>query len=281
MIYFQKQSARDSLKPRVSYEIGHHVFNYYIGSLIVGKITRPISDEASNALHEIWTDEQGKFSPTFSNFIFQQKVLKVIDWHDIALYPSIQRVIARVSCKVFLGDELCRNEDWFRVTTNYAGHIIRAAEGLRLWPRILRPIVAMFLESTRTLQREVQATRDIMMPILEKRRKDKAAAANEGISLKPNDDAMQWMEDIANGRPYDPAVMQLALATAAILTTTDFLTQAVFDLVGKEGLISELRGEMVNVLREDGMKKTAMYKLQLLDSCLKESQRLKPIALGK
>lgn len=207
-------------------------------------------------------------------------MLIVVDWHGIALYPHIQRLIARVSCKVFLGDELCRNEDWFRVTTNYAGHIIRAAEALRLWPKMVRPIVALFLESTRTLQREVQAARDIMMPILEKRRKDKVAASKAGITLKPNDDAMQWMEDIANARPYDPAVMQLALATAAILTTTDFLTQALFDLVGREGVISELREEMLNVLREDGMKKTAMYKLQLLDSCLKESQRLKPIALG-
>jgi len=204
-----------------------------------------------------------------------------IDWHDFGLKASIDRLIAQLSCKVFLGDELCRNEDWLRVTTDYTRHVIRAAEALRLWPKIVHPIVALFLKSTRQIRWEVQAARDIITPILEKRRENKVAAVKQGKAPEINNNALQWMEEVSKGRLYDPAIMQLTFATTAILTTSDMLTQAIFDLCGKETLVQELRDEIVTVLQEEGLKKTAMYKLQLMDSFLKESQRMKPIGIGK
>jgi hypothetical protein len=189
--------------------------------------------------------------------------------------------VAQLSCKIFLGDELCRDEDWLRVTTDYTRNAIQAAEALRLWPKIVRPIVALCLTSSRKIRLDVKVARDIITPVLERRRKNKEDALKEGRAPELNHNAMQWMEEIANGRPYDPAIMQLGLATAAILTSSDMLTQAIFDLCGKEELIQELRDEIVTVMREEGVKKTAMYKLQLMDSFLKESQRKKPIGIGK
>jgi len=42
-----------------------------------------------------------------------------------------------------------------------------------------------------------------------------------------------------------------------------------------------LREEAVRVLSTHGLKKTALYELQLMDAVLKEAQRLKPIVLSK
>jgi hypothetical protein len=137
------------------------------------------------------------------------------------------------------------------------------------------------LESTRKVKREVQEARSIITPVLEKRQRSKEAAVKEGRVPEINDNATQWMEEIAKGRPYDPAIMQLAFATVAIITSSDMLTQAIFDLCGKEALVQELRDEIVAVMRQEGLKKTALYKLQLMDSFLKESQRMKPLSLGK
>ncbi|KAJ5342985.1 uncharacterized protein N7506_002809 [Penicillium brevicompactum] len=212
--------------------------------------------------------------------VIRKKLTQAQDWHEVALYPTIQKLVAQMSCKIFLGDELCRNEDWLRVMTSYTGLVIQGAAELQLWPKIVRPVVALLLNSTNTLRNEVQMAREIMKPILAQRAREKEMTVKYGRVPKPNDNALQWMEDIADGRPFDPVVMQLSLATVAIVTTADFLTKALLDICGKDALVSELREEMITVLREDGMEKTSMYKLRLMDSFLKESQRLKPLSLA-
>lgn len=47
------------------------------------------------------------------------------------------------------------------------------------------------------------------------------------------------------------------------------------------GLFKVLRDEIVEVLGKDGLKKTALYNLKIMDSVLKESQRLKTNSLRK
>jgi hypothetical protein len=211
----------------------------------------------------------------------EKNCLSEIDWHSFALKTSIERLVAQLSSKIFLGDELCRDEEWLRVTTDYARNATRAAEDLRLWPKIVRPIIALFLKSSRKIRSELNMARNILAPVLEKRRRARDIALKEGRVPEIDHNAMQWIDEIAKGRPYDPAVMQLGLATVAILTSADLLTQAILDICGKEKLIQELRDEIVTVLQEDGVKKTAMYKLHLMDSVLKESQRMKPAGHGK
>ncbi|KAB2573495.1 Cytochrome P450 monooxygenase pyr3 [Lasiodiplodia theobromae] len=48
-----------------------------------------------------------------------------------------------------------------------------------------------------------------------------------------------------------------------------------FDMLSSPEIIPDLRKEMIQVLTEDGsLTKQSLYKLKLLDSCLKESQRI-------
>lgn len=92
---------------------------------------------------------------------------------------------------------------------------------------------------------------------------------------------MEWMEECARGRSYDPTIAQLTFSLAAVHTTTDMLTQVIYDLCDQPDLVQALRDEAIEVLREDGWKKTALYKMKLMDSVLKESQRLKPTSIGQ
>lgn len=106
-----------------------------------------------------------------------------------------------------------------------------------------------------------------------------------------------------DGRAYEPHLSQLTLSVAAIHTTSDLLTQMVLDLAehagqgpegeeeneegregvkeGRRGLLAALRAEIVEVLGREGWKKTSLYGLKLLDSCIRETQRLKPIGAGE
>ncbi|KAF9887787.1 hypothetical protein FE257_009593 [Aspergillus nanangensis] len=198
----------------------------------------------------------------------------------IALKSSILQIVAQLSSKVFLGDKICRNPDWLRITINYTVDTFIAAQYLRLWPRILRPLMANFLSSCRKIRQEVQEARAIITPVLEERRKAKEAEATNGKSAERYFDAIEWMEESAQGRPYDAAVAQLAFSLAAIHTTSDMLTQVLLDLCGQDELIAALRKEIITVNQEEGWKKTSLYKLKLMDSVIKESQRLKPISVA-
>ncbi|KAL1955895.1 hypothetical protein VTO42DRAFT_7968 [Malbranchea cinnamomea] len=226
----------------------------------LGLLTEPLSAETSVVLEKVWTNDA--------------------DWHDIPLKQTILRIVAQLSSRVFLGDLICRNPDWLRITVDYTVDSFLAAQDLRLWPRPTRWIVAPFLASYRKIQQELDEARAIITPVLEERRAAKEAVIRAGNKPPRYNDAMQWMEECAKGRPYDPAIAQLGFSLAAIHTTSDMLTQVLLDLCERQELIQELRREVITVLQEEGWKKTALYKLKLMDSTLKESQRLKPIAIG-
>lgn len=88
---------------------------------------------------------------------------------------------------------------------------------------------------------------------------------------------------------------QLALSVVAIHTTTELLTGSLLDLAQNEDFIEALREEMIPVLEEQNSvgtgdaegtvktswKKNSLYRLKLLDSALKESQRLHTRDIGE
>lgn len=103
----------------------------------------------------------------------------------------------------------------------------------------------------------------------------------EGRVPERYDDATQWIEECANGRPYDPAGMQLALIFVAIAGATDLITQAVLNLCQMGDVMAALREEVILVLGDGGLTHGSLFKLQLMDSFLKECQRMKPLEIGQ
>lgn len=96
-------------------------------------------------------------------------------------------------------------------------------------------------------------------------------------------DGIEWFERMSSkdGRFYKPEMAQITLSVAAIHTTSDLLTQLILDLATHPEILESLRAEIREVLGKDGWKKTALYNLRLMDSCIRETQRLKPIGMGK
>lgn len=204
-----------------------------------------------------------------------------MEWHDFPLKPTILELVAQLSSRVFLGDKICRDPDWLRITIAYTLDAFQATEELRTWPDFLRPFVARFLKSCSRVRTDLREAREIITPVLEARRKSKEAASIKGEAVARYNDAMEWMEQTSKGRPYDHAAVQLTFSLSAIHTTSDMMTQAIYDLCNRQELIQALRKEIIDVISAEGWKKTAMYKLQLMDSFLKESQRMKPINMGR
>lgn len=170
--------------------------------------------------------------------------------------------------------ELCRNEEWLALTPQYVIDAFIAARKLQNWPKSLTNIVHWFLPETRRIRAQVRRARELVSPIVEKRRRDPARAAKAF-------DAIAWTDEIANGRPIDNAVFQLGLALAAIHTTAEQVTHIMFELLEHPDYIDRLRDEITQTLGTGGWKKSSLYNLKLMDSVLKETLQVHAPGVGE
>nr|CAP07651.1 P450 monooxygenase [Sphaceloma manihoticola] len=224
-------------------------------------VTAPVAEESARALRDVFGCDEG--------------------WRELGTRQACLQVIARVSSRIFLGQELCRNPDWLRVTSTYSVLAFRAVVVLRFWPAPLRNLVHWFLPACKAARDLVQEARDLVNPLLQERNEERRAQA-KGESVLYRNDAIDWLEELATDKNlnYDPAASQLSLSTAALHSSTDFFAQLLLDLAERPGLAEELRQEAAKVVNTEGWSKGSLFDLKLMDSVMKESQRLKPISLA-
>lgn len=203
------------------------------------------------------------------------------EWRQVPAKDAILNLVARLSSRVFLGDELCRNEDWLRITKDYTVISFMAAMKLTFVPRLLRPLVHWLLPDCRLVRQHLAQARALINVVVDQRRAAKQEAAAKGEEVPSYNDAIDWAEMECEGQAYDAAVSQLTLSFAAIHTTTDLLAQTMLFLANQPNLITPLREEIVQILMAEGWKKTALYNMKLMDSALKETQRTKPNSMCK
>lgn len=188
-------------------------------------------------------------------------------------YPIAVDVVSRLSARVFLGEKLCRDPDWIRVSGDYTVTLFTAIQALRKYPRFLQPFMyrlGLVPEIKVLDQLETKATKII----------EEELARQEGLGPENvESNSLQWVASMAAQKKitgYNPVWAQLALTLAAIHTTSMAFTNTLFDLVAHPDLIDELRQEIMIVIGTQGWQKTSLNHLRLMDSVLKESQRLNP-----
>ncbi|PYI26852.1 putative cytochrome P450 [Aspergillus indologenus CBS 114.80] len=179
-------------------------------------------------------------------------------WHPIPTKHDVRKVISGANALALVGPSLCADKDWRRVSEEFATLAFLAASDLRKWPAVLQPLVQWLLPSCRTLRRTCAEAR----AMIARTQTEREAGA-------------------AGGQQLDVAMALLSLSLTGIHTTTDMVTQLIYDLSARPDLVRELREEARSVLQDHNghFSKASLYKLRLLDSVLKESQRLKPFGL--
>lgn len=203
-------------------------------------------------------------------------------WSGVAFAPVANQIAARLSNRVFMGKRLGAEQEWLKVSIMYTIDVQIAAQELRIVPPFARWLVHWFMPSMKRCREHIRVARRLIEPEITARYKERR---NEMLSGKPTSkslDAINWFMDNAANEPYDFALAQIVLASAAIHTTTGMLLGLLYDLAQNPETANELRKEIMQVLQEDGgWKKTTLYKMKLLDSCMKESQRLNPAGTRK
>jgi cytochrome P450 len=193
-------------------------------------------------------------------------------------------MVARISSLVFVGKGLAHDAEWIDVSVNYAIDSFQASRDLRAWPSVLRPIVHWFLPTMRKLRSHLSKASTLVHNEIHRR-----ALIKEG-KLPAEDpprqpDGLDWFHDIAAAQQnftFDQARSQVGLALAAIHTTSNLLTNVMYDLAAYPEYIQPLRDEIRAVAAQDGvLQKTSLPKLKLMDSIMKESQRTHPLSLSE
>ncbi|OHW97458.1 cytochrome p450 [Colletotrichum incanum] len=225
----------------------------------LSKLTAPVSDETTLALTDTFGEDK--------------------EWQTIVIKEDMLKVVARVSTRVFGGEKLCRNQDWLKITSEYARTSFLASELLRIFPKSLRSFVHQINPLSRKLQAQVKEAREIINPIVAERRKEKKAALDRGEEEPEYNDCLEWCEESSDDANSDPAMMQLGLSFAALHTTSDLITQIMLDLAKYPDYFEPLRKEITDVIRTDGWSRMGLYKMRLLDSFCKETQRLHPLGI--
>ncbi|KAE9569318.1 Cytochrome P450 monooxygenase [Colletotrichum fructicola] len=199
------------------------------------------------------------------------------EWREFNIKADVLDIISHLSSRVFLGDEVCRNEAWLEVTKSYTVNAFIGAETMRIYPSWLRPLAQWFVPQCKVLRQQVADSRRIIEPVLQKRRDLRAQARANGEPIPRFNDGLDWFEEESRGAKYDAAGAQLGLSAVAIHTTTDLLVETMLRIAEHPELFNAIRKEIVEVLSAEGWKKTALFNMKLTDSVLKEAQRLKPV----
>ncbi|KAJ1332084.1 cytochrome P450 monooxygenase 2 [Microdochium nivale] len=224
----------------------------------LSRITGPLSTEASFAIDHIFGSSTA--------------------WRTDSPFPGFLDLVARLSSRIFLGQELCRNEEWIDITKSYTTISFQAAEQLRQYPTWMRRFAnAWLVPKSRILQQQIAKARALVSRVIEERRLEREQGDGKEASQRvPN--AVDWFEEESAGLPYDSGLIQLTLSTVAIHTTTDLLTETMLRLAQEPEFIDEIRAEIKSVILAEGAwTKSVLYNLKLIDSALKETQRLRPV----
>lgn len=177
-----------------------------------------------------------------------------------------------------MGKDLCRDDAWIQASSKYTGLAFPAGWELGKWPRWSRPMVHWFLPSCWEVRKSLVEARKVLQSHLDRRNAIKAEAVASGDTAFTFGDSIEWFEQEYTEK-FDPASEQILLSLVAIHTTSDLLQQTMIDLACHPELFAPLREELVQVLRSEELQKTALHSLKLMDSVVKESQRMKPVFL--
>lgn len=201
------------------------------------------------------------------------------DWTPVTIHARLLRIVAIVSGHVFVGPDLCRDPVYLDAAVNFTTDITAAVPAVKRWPWIIRPLARYWEPQLAKVEGHRSRMRAFLAPVIAERQARKARGDTEMPS-----DTLQWMLDKTEAEGItDVAVitnMQLLLTMAAIHTTTLTTTYILHDLVERPEVVEACRKEIKEVLAAsespDEMTTHALFNMKLVDSVMRESQRLNP-----
>ncbi|KAH8896020.1 cytochrome P450 [Thozetella sp. PMI_491] len=264
--------------------------------LFLGRYTK-VGQHRLEVVHTVRTDLTKNLSDVIPVIMSESKYATAKelgypeDWTPVKLYKTMLNMVALLSARVFVGFPLSRDEEWLNMTIEYTMQMVAVQTRSKGWNPLLRPLIAPFLPEVRKAASMLDKARKYVEPLVkdvmadhdrEKTGPSRAGMRGSFISWLINNSPPSLKTSRRIGES------QLLISFAAIHTTSMSGSNVIFDLACRPEYIQPLREEIESVIREDGMEtdadgltylgKQSFAKLKLLDSFIKESQRLSPLS---
>ncbi|KAH9942851.1 cytochrome P450 [Amylocystis lapponica] len=197
------------------------------------------------------------------------------EWLSVSAWSMMTQIVARASSRVFVGIPKCRDKDYLGIATGFTSEVVRARAIMNLFPAVLLPIVGRVFSFPR---KSVRHGIVHFKPIIEERLKQ-LEQYGDAWTEKPND-MLMWLieEGHARGNSMEAIVRKIMLLNfAAIHTSSDSITHALYHLAANPEYIQPLREEVEDAVRDGGWTKDSLTKMARLDSFMRESQRVNGI----
>lgn len=139
------------------------------------------------------------------------------DWTAVKIMPALQRMVALISGRVFIGPELYRNETYIHASIHYTIEVMRTLDAINRVPKWRRAWSVPRLPEIQELERYREQAHAFLRPVVEARK--------TMMDVKP-DDMLSWMmdwvdkHDRGDNSTRTLARMQLLLSFSAIFTTS-------------------------------------------------------------
>ncbi|TFY52837.1 hypothetical protein EVJ58_g9786 [Rhodofomes roseus] len=201
------------------------------------------------------------------------------EWVTVPALETMTDIIGRVTNRAFVGLPFCRDEVLIKTFTGFAKDVMKTKTILSMMPNFLKPIVGPRLPWTSAARRRMASI--LGATVIERRRQ----LLEYGFDYegKP-DDYLTWCieEDLkfrGKGESID-GVMEVISASnfAAIHTSSQSMTHALYYLCAMPECVEPLRKEAEEMIKQHGWTKAAVDGMWKADSFFKEALRLNSAA---
>ncbi|KLU85579.1 hypothetical protein MAPG_04602 [Magnaporthiopsis poae ATCC 64411] len=217
------------------------------------------------------------------------------EWREVRVYDTLLDVISRLSVRVLVGEELCRNDEFLSCARRFDKNVVVSAAVLNLLPEFLKPVFGPIITAYDKMLYRTFAKH--VMPLI-KERLSESADKQSHCSPRRRNDYFEWAISHAKAhwdpKELSPEVMAGRLAClcfAAIQSSVISMTNALFDLAASPAHSAEwfdaMRDEVLQQQQQENVhvattattapawtSKAALARLRRVDSALRESMRL-------
>ncbi|KAF7114975.1 hypothetical protein CNMCM5793_000745 [Aspergillus hiratsukae] len=219
-----------------------------------GRLLSPISDVLADSLRRVWGVTE--------------------DWCEISAVPTLKEIINDVARLLAYGPTLSSDEKWLKAASDHMEATVAAVMDLHEWSPLLQPFIYRVHPSWRRMRALEAKARDTLKMCLARTQKREKQVAGEPWEANHS---LEWLKEVADGRSYDPFIC-LVQFNMFFSATEDFVAQVLYDIADRPELMDQLREEIIAVRPQERSpwSQKALQELELMDSVMKESQRLKP-----
>lgn len=194
-------------------------------------------------------------------------------------------LVAQMTTRALIGPELSRHAEWLDIAVSFTTNRAIAVAAIQGWPRLFQPMVHWFLSPCRAVRKQIRRAKGILLPVLRQKMGQNEvdpSSSSSPTSIKQDFSTLTFIDRYAQGKRYDATLAQLRLIAVSVLTTADLVEKVVARLLEYPELIEPLREEVIAVLTmtHQGMHRNSLMKLTLMESVMRESQRLEPATLS-